>query len=153
MRAGMADAGLRGVGALSRFWWTRGHVDEGRRWMEAILALPGATMACGRAEALNGAGNLAYMQGDYDAARRFHEGSLALRRELGETRNVAGSLNNLGLLAAQSGDLAAARALYEEAIAINRAVGNQNWEAINLANLAETLARGGDTAAALALLT
>jgi predicted ATPase len=153
IRMNMGDVGLRAVGVLSRFWWTRGHVEEGRRWVEAILALPGATTARGRAEALNGAGNLAYMQGDYGAALRFHEGSLALRRELGDTRGAAGSLNNLGLVAAQSGDLAAARALYEEAIAINRAVGNQNWEGINLANLAECLARGGDTATAQELLT
>ena len=152
VRAGEAEGGLRAAGVLSRFWWTRGHVAEGRRWVETALALPDAAPGHPRAEALNGAGNLAFMQGDYGAARGFHEGSLLLRRELGDTRNVAGSLNNLGLLAAQSGDLAGARTLYEEAIAINRAFGNRNWEAINLSNLADSLARGGDAAAALTLL-
>ena len=149
---GAADAGLRAAGALSRFWWTRGHVDEGRRWMDTLLALPGAAPTAGRAEALNGAGNLAFLQGDYGAARRFHEGSLGLRRELGDQHGVAGSLNNLGLLATQSGDLAGAGALYDEALAINRASGNRAWEAINLGNLADTRARGGDYPAARALL-
>lgn len=147
-----AEPTLRTVGVLSRFWWTRGYVEEGRRWMEQSLALPGVVAPVVRAEALNGAGNLAYTQGDYAAARRFHEQSLALRRELADQRGIAGSLNNLGLLASHAGDLTGARALYEEAIAINRAAGNRAWEAINLGNLAESLVRSGEPTQARALL-
>ncbi|HEY8601011.1 MAG TPA: tetratricopeptide repeat protein [Thermomicrobiales bacterium] len=150
--SGAVEAGLRATGALSRFWWTRGHINEGRRWVDRLLALPDATPTVNRAEALNGAGNLAFLQGDYAAAQRFHESSLALRRELGDQRGIAGSLNNLGLLVTQAGDLAGGRALYTEAIAINRATGNRTWEATSLGNLADTLARGGDHAAARDLL-
>ena len=149
---GAIEAGLRAAGALSRFWWTRGHLDEGRRWMDRLLALPDPTPTVSRAEALNGAGNLAFLQGDYTSARHFHESSLALRRELDDQRGIAGSLNNLGLLVTQSGDLAGGRALYTEAIAINRATGNRTWEATSLGNLADTLARGGEHAAARDLL-
>lgn len=149
---GAVDAGLRAAGALSRFWWTRGHLNEGRRWMDRLLALPDPSPTTSRAEALNGAGNLAFLQGDYAAARRFHEDSLALRRDFGDQRGIAGSLNNLGLLATQAGDLAGGQALYTEAIAINQATGNRTWEATSLGNLAETLARGGDHATARGLL-
>src|SRR5262249_45344400 len=64
-----AEFALRLAGALWRFWWVRGHLSEGRRWLEAALALadqalgdaaatrdaPGAPLLELRATALNGA--------------------------------------------------------------------------------------------------
>src|ERR1019366_7073761 len=97
------------------------YLSEGRECLTALLSRPGAqvcTMA--RADALNGAGALAYMQGDYVAARSLYEDSLAIRQELGDRRGVAGSLNNLGIVASHQGDYAAARSLYEDALILNR---------------------------------
>jgi predicted ATPase len=53
-RRGMADLGLRLAAALWRYWQVRGDVGEGRRWLEAALALPGGDRAA-RATALAGA--------------------------------------------------------------------------------------------------
>src|SRR5919199_1118319 len=66
---GDAALGLRLGGALWRFWWVRGHLTEGRERLAALLALPGAAARTpGRAQALAGAGGLAFYHGDYAAA-------------------------------------------------------------------------------------
>jgi predicted ATPase/Tfp pilus assembly protein PilF len=115
--------GLRLAGALWRFWYTRGYLREGRGWLEAALTGAGTTAVESRALALNGAGNLAYQQGEYGRAAVLHEEALALRRGLGDTQGIAASLANLGNVAAQLGEYARAVALYEEALALQRALG------------------------------
>ncbi len=47
------------AGPLWLFWFFRGHWREGRHWLEAALALPGAVPARAHAWALGGAGALA----------------------------------------------------------------------------------------------
>jgi predicted ATPase/class 3 adenylate cyclase len=131
-----AEKGLRIGAALQQFWWTYGYLSEGRAQLAALLSHSGAQRRNkARADALNAAGNLAQMQGDYADARALFEASLGIRRELGDKQGIAGSLNNLGTLAFDQGDYASAPTLYEEALALNREVGNRAWEAINLNNL------------------
>ena len=102
-----SEGGLRLCGALQRFWWTRGHLSEGREWCARVLGKAGAEERTSeRAKALNVAGVLARRQGDYPAARALHEESLAIRRQLGDRRGMAASLNNLGNVAVKQGDLA-----------------------------------------------
>jgi predicted ATPase/class 3 adenylate cyclase len=147
-----AEKGLRLGAALQLFWLIRGHLQEGRQLLPALLSLPGSygrTKA--RAEALNGAGLLAMNQLDYAAAWELYEESLAIRRELGDKQGVAGSLNNLGIVARGRGDYALARSLYEEALSINRELSNRVWEAYNLANLGIVAQALGDYPAATAL--
>ena len=48
---------------LSWFWYLHGHVAEGRRWLESLLAAAGALSPPARARALVGAGHLAYGRG------------------------------------------------------------------------------------------
>ena len=50
---------------LWRFWWQRGHLSEGRRWLERALAGAGDSGAPLRVRALYGAGSLADAQGDF----------------------------------------------------------------------------------------
>ncbi|HEV3497400.1 MAG TPA: BTAD domain-containing putative transcriptional regulator, partial [Actinomycetes bacterium] len=80
---GDAEPALRLATALGRFWEVRGHLSEGRSWLEAALSAGGGGDAPGlRAVALNGAAVLAQHQGDYAAAQGLYEHSLALRRRL-----------------------------------------------------------------------
>jgi predicted ATPase len=110
------------VGDLSYFWWVRGHLAEGWRIVNRALATPGDVGSGYRADALWGAAVLAEAQGDLEAARRFHEESLALRREIGDPDRIARSLVGLGVLARQRGDLKEARSLLQEALeALQRA--------------------------------
>ncbi len=144
LEQGEARRGLALGAALWRFWLVRGHLGEGRRWLERLLALPTATEhAVPRARALNGAGNLAFSQGELAAARGLHEQSLVLWRSVDDRRGIAGSLNNLGLIAQHQGDWPDADAILREAIELNRAQGNRSWEAINHYNLGNVLADTG----------
>ena len=146
------EAGLRFTGALQLFWSTRGHLAEGRAWCKTALEAKGAQeRTAARAKALNGAGMLATIQGDYPAARAYHEESLAIKREIGDRQGIAGSLNNLGIIAEHLGDYASARSYFEEALVINQEMGNRIWEAINLGNLGSVVLGQGDYEAAKAL--
>lgn len=136
--------------ALWRFWWTQGHFTEGRRWLEAMLALPAAP-AASRARALSGAGNLAWSQGDYARAMHLHEESLALRRELGDGAGVAISLSNLGAVAHQQGDYAAAAGFYGQALEAARQQGDRWGTAAVLGNLGFALMQQGEYDQAVAL--
>ncbi|MFL5732491.1 MAG: tetratricopeptide repeat protein, partial [Chloroflexia bacterium] len=75
------------------------------------------------ARALNGAGALAALQGDYATARSMYEESLAISRELGDKRGIAVSLGNLGNVAYGQGDYAIAHSLYEGSLALMRELG------------------------------
>jgi predicted ATPase/predicted negative regulator of RcsB-dependent stress response len=148
-RHGEAEIGLRIAGALWRFWYMKGHLTEGRRWLMGLLGLPEAAgRTAARARALNGAANLIYNIGEYDIAHALHEEALAIWRELGDRRAVAGSLNNLGLILRNKGEYARARALFEEALSINLDVGNRDWQAINLNNLGTVAHQQHDLSAA-----
>src|SRR5258706_3007388 len=71
------SGGLRLCGALQRFWWTRGHLTEGRRWCTRVLGKAGAEERTReRAYVLNAEGVLSYHQGDYPAASGLYAQSL-----------------------------------------------------------------------------
>lgn len=144
---------LQLCGALQRFWWTRGHLTEGRDWCDRALAEAGnEEQTKAYAKVLNAAGALAYYQGDYPTARIRYEQSLAKMRQLGDRFGVAAALNNLGNVHYEEGDYAAARACREEALALHRELGDRNGIAIALNNLANVTAEQGDYAAAQSLL-
>jgi len=94
-----AETGLRLVGALWLFWHTHGHLSEGRGWLERALSVGGASAPVMRAKVLNRVGWIVLFQGEYAAAKRLIEQSVALYRELGEAKGLAASLVNLGFIA------------------------------------------------------
>jgi non-specific serine/threonine protein kinase len=147
-----STGGLRLCGALQRFWWTRGHLTEGRQWCTRVLGKAGAEERTReRAYVLNAAGVLSYHQGDYPVARALYEESLAIRRELGDRSGIAGSLGNLGNVAVNQGDRPAARALQEQSLAIYRELGDRFGTANTLNNLGVVALNQGDYPAARAL--
>ncbi|MFB3816257.1 MAG: sigma 54-interacting transcriptional regulator [Candidatus Methylomirabilales bacterium] len=135
---------LRLAAALWRFWEVRGRIREGRDWLEGILAETGHHAPAARARALNGAGNLARDLGDYARAANHHAEALRLRREVGDTRGVAGSLNNLGAIAHDRARYADAEAYFSEALPAWRAAGDQEGLALSLNNLGRTRRFQGD---------
>jgi predicted ATPase/class 3 adenylate cyclase len=148
-----SETGLRLCAALQRFWWTRGHLAEGREWCARFLARAGdQAPTLGRGKVLNAAGVLAYHQGDYAAARARHEEGLAIWRHLGGREGVASSLNNLGNVTYRQGDFAAAQAMHEEGLAIWRESRNRSGMAASLGNLGILAWERNDLASARALL-
>ena len=145
-------ANLLLAGALSRFWWLRGHLSEGRRWLTEALALPGAANeTAARAKALDGAGLIAWAQSDYASARLLHEESLAIYQTLKDKNGTAISLNNLGIVAHDQCDYASARSLHEKGLAIQRGLGNERGVALTLTNLGLAAHSQGDYTAARSL--
>jgi tetratricopeptide (TPR) repeat protein len=139
------ELGLRLAGALGRFWMVRGHWSEGRVICARVLARsPDGPATPARAQTLNGAGNLAFHQGDYAQAKGFHEQSLAVRRELGDRRGQAMSLNNLGEIARMSGDYREARAFYQDSLAIQEAIDDRWGAAVSYNNLGEVAQAQGE---------
>ena len=113
------------AGSLWRFWWIRGHVSEGRRWLDAAIeAAPGADQRA-RYTALSGAGILARTQGDTVALQGSLEQALEPAREIGDPHVLAEALNYLG--GAYIGwldDLERARHVLEESLALRRQIGD-----------------------------
>jgi non-specific serine/threonine protein kinase len=136
LEAGDAELGLRLAGASGRFWWARGHLGEGRRWLEGLLAATpsdGTALAAVRAKALAVAGRLAADQGDHHRAAALLEQGLVLFRRLGDKRGSAQSLGALGIMAMYQGDYSRAAALLEEGLALRRDLGDKRWIASSAA--------------------
>ena len=73
-----AELALRTCTALQRYLGARGHLGEGQRWLESALALEPPAPASIRARALQVAGEVAWLRGDYLTATAHHQHSLAL---------------------------------------------------------------------------
>ncbi len=133
------ECGLRLAGALRLFWSVRGHLSEGRQWLETLLARVHPAAAAVRAKALGGAGYIAKLQGDYSQAKTLLEESLTLRRELRDKAGIAWAVGELGALAQRKGDYGQARALLEESLTLSREQedkGNIAWALSELGLLA-----------------
>ena len=143
-------ANLRLASALWRFWWMRGHLREGRGWLEAALARDGGSTA-ERAKAFHAAGDLAQEQGDYDQASPLLEAGLTAARQAGASAVAAQCLNALGFVARNQGAYARAMALHGEALAIERALGDRRAVACTLGNLGSIAQNRRENAQAEAL--
>jgi predicted ATPase/DNA-binding CsgD family transcriptional regulator len=70
------------------------------------------------AQVLNILGEMSRVDGDYETAQSYYQESLAIRRELGDTRGVAVSLINLGHVAYHRGTYQEATKFFEESLAM-----------------------------------
>jgi predicted ATPase/class 3 adenylate cyclase len=126
IEAGEADRAQEAAGALWRFWQQRGHLAEGRYWLEEVLALPsGQARTPARAKALTGAGGIAWWQEDISAAGGFYEEALAIARDLGDPARIAEALYNQAFVAGAGGDFEAAARLFEESLELFRRAGDE----------------------------
>ena len=98
------------AGALPRFWFTRGHISEGRAWLDHALALGTDTPPAIRARALCGLGVLAGFQHDYQRAATVLEEAMAIAEAANLASGVAYAQFCQGLLSLHQGDLASAKA-------------------------------------------
>ena len=118
-----AQEDLRLCGAMHRFWFTRGYVDEGRQWCARILAkgapaepTPGVCEGASMPPAASPC-----IRPTIRAARPLLEQGLALSRGLDDRMGVALVFNNLGALAFEQGDTRGANALRGESRVVARA--------------------------------
>ena len=123
LETGEAELGLQVAAILAWFWRLRGHLREGRRWLEAVLAASREQRTPVRCRALNGLGLLTYTLDDY--ATPVLEESLALARELGDQSGIAWAVYTMGRVAVFArGDHERAAALLEESLTRFQALGD-----------------------------
>ncbi|HEY5846423.1 MAG TPA: AAA family ATPase [Microlunatus sp.] len=94
-----SEIGLRLAGSLIAFWFIRGHLDEGERWLEQLVARAATGPSEPKAKALIGAALLAAFQERYQTAEQLATEGLELFRELDNTEGVAVAINALGTIA------------------------------------------------------
>jgi predicted ATPase/DNA-binding SARP family transcriptional activator/Tfp pilus assembly protein PilF len=124
IRAGLEDgadceAALTTAASLFTLWYVRGHMTEGRRWLDSCVGVCAGAAPESRAKALAASGELAREQGDYAAARSHLTESLAIARETGVAVGYGGSafsLFNLGCIAWEQGGYREAQRLLEESL-------------------------------------
>ncbi|GAC1642453.1 MAG: BTAD domain-containing putative transcriptional regulator [Herpetosiphon sp.] len=136
------------AGALHWFWYVRGHLTEGRAWLERSFALRESAAPLRKplsfireAQAHFAAGHLASFQGDLPTGRRHLEQSVALCRDLDEPAArmiLHEALTFLVVTCNWQGDGAAVALLIPEYFALVHAL-DMPWsnarQAFNLARL------------------
>jgi predicted ATPase/DNA-binding SARP family transcriptional activator len=118
--AGSSELMLQIAGRLKLFWRVRGHLDEGRRWLESALARAGSEATPARATALEAAGALAQRSGDYASAKAFWQRGLDDWRMLRDEHGIARCLGDLGSVFDLEGDVQRAISFYEESAELCR---------------------------------
>lgn len=122
---GNHEAALRLATRLWRFWMDSGRLADGRIRLENLLEAASDAPAALRANALYGAGTLAFRQGDNDAARALHERALTAARTGGDAVAEAAAEGGLARCGLRDGDLTAAREHARAAEAILRGLGDE----------------------------
>jgi predicted ATPase len=141
--AGDAETGLRLAGALARYWWLAGHLSEGRRHLERLLAMPeAATPTATRASALQALGMLLARHADFDvhagdqaAALACNAEVLSIARTLDDQPRMVAALRELGRLGIELGDWEAARPQLVESLTIARQLDDRDAIALTLSEL------------------
>jgi predicted ATPase/class 3 adenylate cyclase len=152
---GEAETGLRLAVAVRGFWDARGHLQEGRTWVEGLLALASGVadgaeattlaVAIGvRVRALLAAGGLALWQGDAAGAAPWLEEAVAVGQAAGDLLTAARALRELGIIAEQQGDLEQAGARYAASLTLMRETGQRRGIATTLNDLGVLAVSQGD---------
>jgi predicted ATPase/DNA-binding CsgD family transcriptional regulator len=113
--------------ALWLFWFHRGHQDEGRRWIEGVLAKGDALPTDLRAKVLYADGAMSWGLRESPDTIRLLEESRVLFRQAGDGHGEALALAATGVPTLQQGDVERATAILEEGIGLLREAGDK-WE-------------------------
>ncbi|MBV9171447.1 MAG: hypothetical protein JOZ81_15330, partial [Chloroflexi bacterium] len=123
LASGELDEGLAICQALSGFWLSRGHLEEGADWLRRFLERPERLTPDGLAQSLYTAGRIAEYQGALDVARNQFDRSLSVARQHRREEHAARALFGLGDVAVHEGDLDRAYASFDEGLPLARATG------------------------------
>lgn len=140
---GQSEAAMRLAVAMLPFWEVRGYWTEGRRWLDATLAMKGSVNPLLKAAASYAAGQLAQYQGDYERTEAIATESLAFYRDLGERRGIAQALGLLAKVCYYRNDYSEAQRLLAEGLEHARSIEDLHQVASILIGLA-TIALHGE---------
>jgi predicted ATPase/DNA-binding CsgD family transcriptional regulator len=141
--SGAAEDALRVATSLLRFWHTRGHIDEGRAWLEQALALADSAPGALRAKGLVGIAAMVWPQSDREVALAALEEALRLLGEEQDREVLAMARLAQANIALDLGDLALAAESARDGAALYQALGRR-WDAtiLNLLLARIALAEG-----------
>lgn len=139
---GNVDIGARLCLALWKFWRVRGHLCEGRMWLEwlAVETSRDEVDPTFNAAILNAAAVSIYLttqsRKDFHRARQLLEEGLAIYIAAGDNLGVLSTLNRLGGMAAQRGLHTQAQIFYKKGLRLARLLDDSQMVAISLQTLA-----------------
>jgi predicted ATPase/DNA-binding CsgD family transcriptional regulator len=120
--------------ALWWFWQARGHLGEGRDWLQRILAMPGEATTS-RAMAMFGLGLLAGLQGDHAEAAAWAGEVMTLARTMEDAAGVEKGRWLQSFAAGGLGEHDAAVTHAEGALTAFQAMADEQWTALSLNRL------------------
>ena len=143
---GDVELSARFSGALASFWGLRGHLYEGRLWLEKVISLfeTGRGSVENQAKVYLGAGMLAWRQSEYNQAVELMEKSLALTRQIGDPAAISRNLQSLATVESARGNYTRSTAILEEVLVLDRASGNRENLAYDLGSLADVAFQQGN---------
>jgi predicted ATPase len=141
------DTLLRLAGALALFWFYRGHLNEGRRWLDqALQTPPDDASPRPRAWAFTVSGMLANVSGETDRATALLRESFSWWEQTGEAFGHAVARSLLGGVYVSQGRYDEAAALITPNVAYFRDTGHDNMHAHALFHLGVIAWAQGDDA-------
>jgi predicted ATPase/DNA-binding XRE family transcriptional regulator len=144
LEAGDAEGAAELGWYLGWFWFVRGHLAEGTRWMDRALAQGDSLTTTGRARALTVVDGLAYSQGDLARHGPLADEGTRLAREAGDEEVLALATYLGGHAAYVRREYVRAAALVDESLATYRALGDGAGAGLALAVLAQVAVAEGD---------
>lgn len=143
------DADLRLASAICRFWFFRGNVGEGYRWVDAALAKSPEASAALRAKLLHETAALTY--GNEERSVALDQEGLALARSVGDRETVTRILLHLGVVHFQKKDPQTANAFLTEGLTLARDIDDKFLIGTAVQALAMVAQTEGDPARAARL--
>ena len=125
LSGGDKEKGARLAGALGHFWDIRGQYSN-VIMLKKILHKEQGISKSSLGKSMYWAGSLTTIQGDYDEAVKFLEKSLALRRDLGDKRDLADPLHALGTVSCYLGHSETAQKFLDESLALFYELGDKH---------------------------
>jgi non-specific serine/threonine protein kinase len=141
---GEVEHALRLAVAIGRFWFFRSYYEEGARWLESLLASPGAIDPMVHVRALYRAGILAWMRGDAPRLGLLGEEALALARTTGDVEGSALGWHLRAFASLSEGQLDRAGEYADQAVAAARQAGVRRTLGLQLYGQGTVLLMVGD---------
>jgi predicted ATPase/DNA-binding CsgD family transcriptional regulator len=130
---------VRLAGSAAGFWYYRGHLTEGRRWLDGAVAmaerLGEALPAADRVELFLGCGLIAQMQGDLEWAQAAYERAMEEAVSSGDSWRATAAKTMLGGMLVSGGRYDEAESLFEESLAQSHALESSAFTALGLFHL------------------
>jgi predicted ATPase/DNA-binding CsgD family transcriptional regulator len=141
--SGEADVGLETAANLAYYWLSRGSLSEGRRWLDALLAVAQRPTK-GRAMALAVDGWLTQLQGDLRKGLDLFVEGERVAADVGDKASLCLASLALGGGLLFEGDLDGAERMYKRCLELERDLPDRRWAATALGSLGGVSASRGD---------